>query len=522
MQIVPQGERAHEDRMHISKFGLEQKGNTLPSNIRGCKCLETYDVLLIYPPRFFGKDFLKFGERACYLSTPMGLFGIADLLEKKGFSAKILNIPLEIYINKNWKLGNFLKSVNAKIYAVSLHWILSSYGAIETARICKKIDPSAKVVFGGLTASYFDLEIVTEFPFVDCIVRGDGELPLVELAGRSSKELPLNEVSNLTFRRNKEVVRTPTSYVPNSIDHMSFARLESLQHWGEYLGIMRQTMGLPFSVAVGRGCPFNCPFCGGGQKAMKTITGRKTVVLRSVEKVVEDIKTLVKIAGVKSIYFGHGAYPQSMSYWRKLFQTLKEEKLGIGADLEIWRLPIDRTFLDEFSKTFDPAASSLSFVTYPRRVRTLLGPLTDPFLNYDEKDFHSLVDEATSKNISLRLWFTVGNPFETIKDILENLASIAKALSNKERKRGNIAFYNTPVTISPGSPAFETPRGFGIDLEPSSFMDFYTLFKNSRFTLGEVDNVVNYRTQFLSKRAIKFWNEVLTVAALPFFLTTSH
>lgn len=484
--------------------------------------METYDVLFICPPRLFARDFWKLGERACYISTPIGLFGLADLLEKEGFSAKILNLPLEIYLNKSWTLENFLKSASTKIYAISLHWVLGSYGAIEVARICKQIDPSATVVFGGFTASYFDLEIMKEFPFVDCVVRGDGELPLVELTKKLSTNSPSDEVPNLTFRRNKKIVRTPTTYVADSIDDISFARLEFLQHWREYLRIAEQTMGLPFCVTVGRGCPFNCPFCGGGQKATEIINRRKTVLLRSAEKVVEDIETLVQVANVKSVYFGHGAYPQSMSYWKRLFQILRKEKIDIGADLEIWRLPIDRIFLEEFGKTFDLNTSSLSVVTYPKTVRALLGPLTDPFLNYDEGDFHRLVEETTANDIALRLWFTIGNPFETVKDILENLALVTKTFAKNGRSRGQVAFYNTPVTISPGSPAFENPIKFGIDLESRSFVDFYDLFKNARFTLGEVDGVINYRTQFLSKRAIKFWNRTFTLAAVPFFLATSH
>jgi hypothetical protein len=484
--------------------------------------LKTYDVLLIHPPRVFKRDFLTLGKRACYVSAPMGLFGLADYLEKQGFSAKILNIPLELYINKNCSIEHILKSIKARIYAISLHWVLNSYGAIEVARICKKIDPSATVVFGGLTASYFDREIIKNFPFVDCVVRGEGELPLLDLTRKSAGNLPLDNVPNLTFRRDKRIVRTATTYVARSIDNISFSRLEFLQHWKQYLRIAKKAMGLPFCIAVGRGCPFNCPFCGGGQKATEIINGRKKVLLRSANKVAEDIKILAQNANIKSVYFGHGAYPQSVPYWKKLFRILREEKLDIGADLEIWRLPIDRDFIKEFGRTFNNTASSLSFATYQKRVRALLGPLTDPFLNYDEGDFNRLLEGTASNDIFLRLWFTVGNSFETVRDMIENLASMSKAVANKERSKCRVAFYNVPVTISPGSPAFETPRKFGVDLESRSFMDFYSLFKNSRFTLGEVDSVINYRTQFLSKSVIKFWNRIFTMAAVPFFLTTSH
>jgi len=483
--------------------------------------VKEYDILLIHPPRLFEKDFLKLGERACYMSIPMGLFGMADLLDKEGFSTRILNIPLEMLLNKDWSLEGFLKNVKTRIYAISLHWVLNSYGAIEVANKCKEIDPTAKVILGGFTSSYFDLEIMRNFPFVDGIIRGEGELPILKLTETMYGNKPLNSIPNFTFRRNGRIVRTPLTYVAKSIDHMSFANVELLHHWREYLRIARETMGLPFSIMVGRGCPFDCPFCGGGQTASKIISGRKSILLRSVGKVVEDIQKIIQTAKVESIYFGHGVYPQNTTYWKKLFSLIRKEKIDIGADLEIWRLPLDKAFINDFHRTFATDNSSLSFVVYPKRIRRLLAPLADSLINYEETDIRFLVENAVAHDISLRLWFTVGNPFETAKDILEDLSFMAKLFLDRGAYN-HITLYNTPVTIGPGSPAFQNPDKFGIRLWLTSFMDFYRAFGEKKFTFGEFDGVINYRTPFLSGRNINLWNKIFNFIEVPFHLVSSH
>ena len=455
------------------------------------------------------------------MSIPMGLFGMADLLDKGGFSTGILNIPLEMLLDKGWSLEGFLKNVKTRIYAISLHWVLNSYGAIEVANKCKEIDPTAKVVLGGFTSSYFDLEIMRKFPFVDGIIRGERELPILKLIETMYGSKPLNSIPNFTFRRNGRIVRTPTTYVANSIDHISFANVEHSHHWKEYVRILRETMGLPFSIMVGRGCPFNCPFCGGSQTASEIISGRKSTLFRSAEKVFGDIDKIIQTAKVKSIYFGHGVYPQNTKYWKKLFSLLRKEKIDIGADLEIWRLPLDKAFISEFHKTFNTDNSSLSFVLYPKRIRQLLAPLTDPFINYKETDVHFVVQNAVRHNISLRLWFTIGNPFETTKDILEDLSFVAKLLLNHGASN-HITLWNAPVTISPGSPAFQYPDKFGIRLQLTSFMDFYRAFKEKRYTFGEFGGVINYQTPFLSGRNINFWNKIFNFIEIPFHLVSSH
>ena len=77
-------------------------------------------------------------------------------------------------------------------------------------------------------------------------------------------------------------------------------------------------MGISYNLPIGRGCPFNCPYCGGGQRAQQNLAGRNEVILRSPEKVVDDISNIVYKYKVPSLFFGHGTYPANLKYWKRL------------------------------------------------------------------------------------------------------------------------------------------------------------------------------------------------------------
>ena len=85
----------------------------------------------------------------------MGIFGLADLLSREGFSVKIINYPLEFMIHSKFSVIKQIKKYNPKIIAVDLHWILHSYGALEILRVVKKAFPDCFTLLGGFTASFF-------------------------------------------------------------------------------------------------------------------------------------------------------------------------------------------------------------------------------------------------------------------------------------------------------------------------------------------------------------------------------
>ncbi|MHA2122826.1 MAG: hypothetical protein ACW990_16635, partial [Promethearchaeota archaeon] len=61
--------------------------------------MKHFDVLFIHPPRTLQPDYGKNAKfvRGEFIFIPMGIFAMADNLEKGGFGVQIINYPLEQY-----------------------------------------------------------------------------------------------------------------------------------------------------------------------------------------------------------------------------------------------------------------------------------------------------------------------------------------------------------------------------------------------------------------------------------------
>jgi radical SAM superfamily enzyme YgiQ (UPF0313 family) len=263
---------------------------------------------------------------------------------------------------------------------------------------------------------------------------------------------------------------------------------------------------------MGRSCPYNCAYCGGGKTAYYNLCKRNQVILRDPKQIVEDIVHLKNLyPKLHSVNLTHGYYPGNHKYWMKLLQLLQEEYIDIGGVLEVWHLPVKDSFLNEVVKTFNVRKSFINFSvnTYSERVRTLLVKLGDTKLNFSNADLYHLIKKCGLYNLPLILWLAVGNPYESIKDVLINLKHILKISKGYILKNQQMIFFiNTAILISPSSPAFSNEKKFGVNIKEKSFQDFYDLFRDLRYFKSFLDDPVNYETLYLSRRKIKFLNNV--------------
>lgn len=479
--------------------------------------MKSFDVLFIHPPRIFAKDYLEL--RSAFVKLPVGVVALADYLEQNGYSTKILNIPMEIHFNKNFRLSKYLRSVDIKICAIELNWILNAYGSIQSADIVKKTNSDIKTIVGGISATHFHEDVI-KYPSIDVVIRGEGEIPLLKSVNHYLKGNPsLKNIPNITYKQNSVIYQNPIKYIAKDLDFLNFVNFELLENWKNYIKVDPS-----ISIMMGRSCPYNCAYCGGGKKAYYELCKRNHVILRDPKQIVEDIVHLKNLYPKLSVIdLTHGYYPGNHQYWMKILQLLQEEYIDIGAIFEVWHLPAKDSFLKEAAKTFDVRKSFLNFSvnTYSERVRTLLVKLGDTKLNFLNADVYHLIKKCGLYNLPLMLWLTVGNPYESIKDVLINLKHVLKItkdyiLKNKQA----ILFINTAVLISPGSPAFSNERKFGVDIKVKSFQEFYELFRDLRYFKSFLDDPVNYSTLYLSQRKIKLLNNIFQgISLIPIILS---
>ena len=113
---------------------------------------------------------------------PMGLLGLADLLQRHGISTQVVHLGVEWIEDHNFSIVEYLREKAPRIVAMDLHWHHQSYDVMENVKKIKAAFPQTYILLGGFTASFFHEEIMKNFDGVDGIIRGEAEAPVLELA----------------------------------------------------------------------------------------------------------------------------------------------------------------------------------------------------------------------------------------------------------------------------------------------------------------------------------------------------
>jgi B12-binding domain/radical SAM domain protein len=480
------------------------------------------DILFIHPPSIY--DFRKRplfpGPIACtvshytpiFIAVPMGMVSMAEYLERSGCRVRILNLAEWMITNKEGDVEDLLRKIEAKVYGVDLHWCVSSQGSIEVARLCKRLHPDATVILGGLTATCFHDEIVREFPFIDALVRGEGEEVLLELVEAAGSRRLLEKLPSITYRDSQGRVRVnPPMKVIESLDRYDFTRLDLIEPRDL---LITASSGLKsWLIPLARGCSYRCRHCGGSDYSYQLLFGRRRPALRSPDRVVEDLVRL-REQGIEAVFLIQDPRIGGRRYWRALFEALRRERVDLkqlGVELFV---PAGEDFLEAAASTRLPLMMNISPESGNEAVRRRQGR---PYSNQQLLD---TVTKCRDREIRIAVFFMIGCGWESRETLNDTWALCARLFRmDRELRRGETEkAYPQPlwfrpmigamVLLDPGSLAFSNPEEHGYQLHFKRFRDYYEAFahpswhqwysyQTKHFTPRDLANLTLYATEYL-------------------------
>lgn len=441
----------------------------------------TVDILYIHPAKQeVEAKFGRYRASPYYPLIPVGVIGMMNLLRKQGWDAQGLNFPLEIMLDTGFQLDAWLQELDdpPRLVLIDVHWYEHCFGGMNVARHVRKVLPEAKILVGGLTATFWAEEILRTHPEIDFVIRGDGELPLLKLAEKicGGADHGWDAVPNLTWREHKTIKNSLEFHTAdaNMLDDLDFVSTDWLLHAPGY-GALQYTGGgriEPYNptrrghwLTVGRGCVFDCIYCGGGKKSHADLAARNGYVMRNPAGVVDDLERLAA-EGYQQVSLSLDIATFPAPWWRAFFADMQARKIRIGLYNEFFQLPSP-----EFIRQFGAAADlehtevAISPLSGNEEVRRLNGK------HYGNARFLGMLENLKAYRIPIFVYFSLNLPGETMLTFRETL-KLAEQVG-QAYPADRLRMLNPCHTIDPMSPMSRLPGHFKIHVEYNTFRDYY-------------------------------------------------
>ena len=282
-----------------------------------------------------------------FFYIPMGTFGLCDYLGQRNIAARIFNPSLYHANEVKAQLLAALTAVQPTHVGFVLHWQETAHGLLPELAAVKAWNPEVVTFCGGFTASYFAEDLLATSSDLEYVIVGDPEEPVAQLL----QGCPPESIANLVRRdESGTVYRNESCWLIEQalLDSISFAGLHFLIDADRYLEKINTKLGFP--IFLGRGCVFDCAYCGGSRHAFRLHSGRNMPVTRSLAAILADLHVLK--GQTRLLYI---CYENDLAFVTALFQAIAEDEVLHGhftLHYGAWHL-LDRQFLECYRSAFN-------------------------------------------------------------------------------------------------------------------------------------------------------------------------
>ena len=466
------------------------------------------DLVLLHPPSVydFRQKTILYGPVSDLIPSsfmfemyPIGFTSIAEYLEGAGNRVRIVNLAVRMLNDKKFDAEAMIKKLKAPLFGIDLHWLVSSHGAIEVARIVKRCHPEAKVILGGLSSSYFYKELM-EYPEIDYVMRGDStEEPLKQLMDCLKNGSEPEKVPNLVWRdRQGKMRENPFSYVPADLSPVmgshftntvrSVIRYRDLASYIPFKDWRRYPIT---AVLTCKGCNENCVICGGSATAFKKFYHRGKSVFRSPQAVAQDVKQIERFSRGPIFILGDLRHAGE-EYADEVLRLLEKARVKNQLIFELFS-PAPADLLHRMSRASPNFCLEISPESHDPKIRRASGR------NYSDQDLEQTLGGALDAGCGrLDVFFMIGLPQQTPKSVMDTI-DYCDHLFQKFKSDKRLSLFIAPLSpfLDPGSLGFEQPERYGYRIL------FGTLEEHRQALVAPSWKYsLNYETKWLNRQQI--------------------
>ncbi len=397
-------------------------------------------VVLFYPP-YDGPP----------LGAPLCLLSLAGSLRAAQFEVCLIDAAIEPDYLKRLRD----ESTTAICVGISVLTGPMIAGAIAAAKAVKNAAPAAAVVFGGWHPTLCPESTLRE-PYVDIVVRGQGELTIVELATALAGHRPLDLIAGISWKKSGRLisnfdrrVQPVDTFAPPAFDMTDFDAYE------------RVSGKRDLAYATSIGCPYACNYC------TDMVVYKRRFNAYSAEHVVAELTGLVKQYRITNVALLDSNFPVDLRRALTIAKGIRDSGVKFTWTFQASTDFICRMSQDEVQMLADSGVSYMGFGTEST------SPAVLKMMNKRHQRVDEMYETARKANLAgIRVTFNLilGYPGETEADRLVTF----RTMSDIGRQFSNVRFSPNIFTPYPGIPIWPQLREMGVE-EPQTLEQWMSM-----------------------------------------------
>lgn len=221
------------------------------------------------------------------------------------------NMPIlgKFFDQRNRIISDIL-ALKPDLVAFSVITDLYQWASQMASQVKKVMDVS--IVFGGIHPTSVP-EVCIKNEFIDYIIVGEGEEALVELADSLENRLPLDNIGNLWFKKDGQVIRNQVRPLVQNLDKIPFP--------DKKLFASSVMVNDSYLIMTARGCLYGCSFCANNVLRKVYANKGRYIRRRSAENVIKEL-----------IYAKETYHPREITFCDDIFTLDKQWLRGFLRD----------------------------------------------------------------------------------------------------------------------------------------------------------------------------------------------